>query len=139
PKPLNILLNLTALWIVMLEVSFVNEFTANIDFYVSHFVGYFNLLATQLSILLAYISILFFVNASLLNSTAYMAITLSIFFRFNRVNSILHRTPRQFDFFHFYRFAFFHTKTLSLILVFNRVCSKIMLVLVAVLTPMNAY
>ncbi|KAH9389907.1 hypothetical protein TYRP_007456 [Tyrophagus putrescentiae] len=78
--------------------------------------------------------------STLLNSTAFAALTLIIFARLNQVNSLLEAvSARHFNFFLFYKFSLFHTRTLGHVFLADTVCGQIILLMVVLFTPMNAY
>ncbi len=126
-----------AFWIIMTETTFF--ITVRRNLYVSP-ISFIYFCAAQISLILDYISILLFVSISLLNSTAFAALTLIIFARLNQVNSLLEAvSARHFNFFLFYKFSLFHTRTLGHVFLADTVCGQIILLMVVLFTPMNAY
>lgn len=129
-----------ASWILMTEATFFNVmFTVRKDRYPILLSAIYYLLA-QASILLDYLAILLFLSVSLLNSAAFAALTMIIFARLDQINGLLNSvSPRSFNFFLFYRFSRFHARTLQDVFLSNAVCGQVLLLMVALFTPINAY
>lgn len=103
--------------------------------------GVLNALLTQVGALFDYIVSLTFAHTCLLDSVHYLSVTGILFVQMDQVNALLgsYVAQSKFRYFDFLLFTFLHSRTLQQMLWVSEVQGKIMLILVVVHTPINAF